>query len=157
LNVISTKRNLNIGLQKLFPKQTPRSHHFVFGSICFKRLLPKGGTDVCTARVLLLVWNCVISFHHINNFSCHKLGSLEITFRFVLSSTSLTRTCNGDWPWLVLKNGKLLTLILLTWNIGCAPHNASKWHIGFNSAFKWSNNVTLNWQWFTYQGNFFLI
>jgi len=62
LNVISTNRNLNIGLQKLFTQQTPRSHHSVLGSICFKRLRSKGGADVCRARVLLLVWNCVISF-----------------------------------------------------------------------------------------------
>jgi hypothetical protein len=30
----------------------------------------------------------------------------------------------------------LLTLILLTWRIGLAPNNASKWQMGFNSAFK---------------------
>jgi hypothetical protein len=29
-----------------------------------------------------------------------------------------------------------LTLILLTWRIWWAPNNASKWQIGFNSAFK---------------------
>jgi len=29
-----------------------------------------------------------------------------------------------------------LTLILLTWWIGWAPNNASKWQMGFNSAFK---------------------
>jgi len=29
-----------------------------------------------------------------------------------------------------------LTLILLMWNIGRAPNNASKWQMGFNSAFK---------------------
>ena len=29
-----------------------------------------------------------------------------------------------------------LTLILLTWRIWWAPNNASKWHMGFNSAFK---------------------
>jgi hypothetical protein len=29
-----------------------------------------------------------------------------------------------------------LTLILLTWNIGRAPNNVSKWQMGFNSAFK---------------------
>jgi len=29
-----------------------------------------------------------------------------------------------------------LTLILLTWRIWWAPHNASKWQMGFNSAFK---------------------
>jgi len=29
-----------------------------------------------------------------------------------------------------------LTLILLTWRIWRAPNNASKWQVGFNSAFK---------------------
>jgi hypothetical protein len=29
-----------------------------------------------------------------------------------------------------------LTLILLTWRIWWAPNNASKWKMGFNSAFK---------------------
>jgi len=29
-----------------------------------------------------------------------------------------------------------LTLILLTWRIWSAPNNASKWQMGFNSAFK---------------------
>lgn len=102
LNVISTNRNLNIGWQKLFPQQTPRSHHFVLGSICFKRLRSKGGIDVCTARVLLLVWNCVISFHHVNNFSCHKLGSLEKHFGLfwvlLLLRVLVTETAR-DWFW----------------------------------------------------------
>ena len=31
---------------------------------------------------------------------------------------------------------KLLTLILLMWRIWLAPNNASKWQMGFNSAFK---------------------
>ena len=34
---------------------------------------------------------------------------------------------NGGWD---------LTLILLTWTIWRAPTNASKWQMGFNSAFK---------------------
>jgi len=33
----------------------------------------------------------------------------------------------------------LLTLILLTWNIGWATNNARKWQMGFNSAFKGLN------------------
>jgi hypothetical protein len=37
------------------------------------------------------------------------------------------------WPWL---HRQSLTLILLTWNIGWAPNNASKWQMGFNSTFK---------------------
>ena len=41
--------------------------------------------------------------------------------------------------WLILRNKLLfqfLTLILLTWRIWWAPNNASKWQIGFNSAFR---------------------
>ena len=34
------------------------------------------------------------------------------------------------------QSGALLALILLTWSIGWAPNNASKWQMGFNSAFK---------------------
>jgi hypothetical protein len=33
-----------------------------------------------------------------------------------------------------------LTLILLMWRIWWAPNNASRWHMGFNSAFKGLNN-----------------
>ena len=32
---------------------------------------------------------------------------------------------------------RVLTLILLTWTIWRATTNASKWRMGFNSAFKW--------------------
>ena len=32
---------------------------------------------------------------------------------------------------------QLLTLTLLTWRIWWAANNASKWQMGFNSAFKW--------------------
>jgi hypothetical protein len=38
-----------------------------------------------------------------------------------------------------LYNVAQLTLILLTWNIGWAPNNASKWQMGFNLAFKGLN------------------
>ena len=38
---------------------------------------------------------------------------------------------NGRWD--LIQN---LTLILLTWRIWGAPNNASKWQMGFNSAFK---------------------
>jgi hypothetical protein len=33
-----------------------------------------------------------------------------------------------------------LTLILLTWRIGCATNNASKWQMGFKLAFKGLNS-----------------
>jgi len=34
------------------------------------------------------------------------------------------------------QTGESLTLILLTWRIGWDPTNASKWQMGFNSAFR---------------------
>jgi len=36
-----------------------------------------------------------------------------------------------------------LTLILLTWRIWWAPNNASRWQVGFNSAFKELNKKNL--------------
>jgi hypothetical protein len=33
-------------------------------------------------------------------------------------------------------DGRILTLTLLTWNIGQGPNNDSKWQMGFNSALK---------------------
>jgi hypothetical protein len=35
-----------------------------------------------------------------------------------------------------------LTLILLTWRIWSSPNNASRWQMGFNSAFKGLNTCT---------------
>ena len=35
---------------------------------------------------------------------------------------------------------RTLTLTLLTWRIWCASTSASKWQMGFNSAFKGLNN-----------------
>jgi hypothetical protein len=36
----------------------------------------------------------------------------------------------------------ILTFILLTWRIGCAPNNTSKWQMGFNSGFKWLTQIS---------------
>ena len=37
-----------------------------------------------------------------------------------------------------------LTLTLLTWTVWRAPTNASKWRMGFNSAFKGLNRIGLD-------------
>ena len=37
---------------------------------------------------------------------------------------------------MLANGGRDITLILLTWTIWRAPTNASKWRMGFNSAFK---------------------
>ena len=54
--------------------------------------------------------------------------------------------CVGTDNWVILlraryKYNNTLTLILLTWRIWWAPNNASKWQMGFNSAFKGLNDV----------------
>jgi len=43
--------------------------------------------------------------------------------------------------WIAQYQVTLLTLILLTWRIRWAPNNASRWQMGFNSAFKGLNLV----------------
>ena len=40
------------------------------------------------------------------------------------------------WPWCALRWWMNLTHILLTWKIWWALNNASRWQMGFNSAFK---------------------
>jgi hypothetical protein len=39
------------------------------------------------------------------------------------------------------KQSTWLTLILLTWNIGWAPNNTSKWQMGFTSTFRGLKNI----------------
>ena len=75
---------------------------------------------------------------------CHLLGSVLLNFdryltifTFILFnlpnfSSDQPISCPGD----PAVSQSSLTLILLTWSIGWAPSNASKWQIGFNSAFK---------------------
>ena len=38
----------------------------------------------------------------------------------------------------------LLTLVLLTWRTGSVPNNASRWQMGFDSAFKGINSYILS-------------
>jgi hypothetical protein len=45
----------------------------------------------------------------------------------------------GDHGNRVLEPRVPLTLIMLTWSVGLAPNNASRWQMGFNSAFKGLN------------------
>ena len=44
---------------------------------------------------------------------------------------------SGGWD--LIQRLKGLTVILLTWTVWRAPTNASKWRMGFNSAFKGLN------------------
>ena len=68
-----------------------------------------------------------------------------LVFEMSFSEVRATGLRPGNQKWTYFPNKKLkkkrkvhstLTLILLTWRIGRAPNNASKWQMGFNSAFK---------------------
>jgi hypothetical protein len=50
----------------------------------------------------------------------------------------------------------ILTLILLTWTIWRAPTNASKWRMGFNSAFKGLRLIFKKWDVKTWTGSSWL-
>jgi len=56
------------------------------------------------------------------------------------------KVCN-DFMFLCSIVLKTVTLILLTWSIWWARYNASRWQIGFNSAFKWLNMFYLIIYW----------
>jgi len=57
----------------------------------------------------------------------------------------------GSFYWFILRctDPWILTLILLTWRIWWSPNNASRWQMGFNSAFKGLKNkhTKINCQW----------
>jgi len=83
-----------------------------------------------------------------------------LKFRFIHRSNQLEQTENSISRYrinshtqdtTVLQHSLFLTLILLTWRIWWAPNNATKWQIGFNSAFKELTRirpllVTQNWR-----------
>jgi len=80
------------------------------------------------------------------------LHSARLRYIFMLTFTYTLplkifhpNTCKCTWPIEILAfkvtvplsvAQTILTLILLTWRIWCAPNNASKRQMGFNSAFK---------------------
>jgi hypothetical protein len=72
----------------------------------------------------------------------HKRKPLTMSFwKWTLSSYRNFMKCWGRFIFHMLKNYlplafQALTLTPLTWRIWWAPNNASKWQMGFNSAFK---------------------
>jgi len=65
-------------------------------------------------------------FMQFTNFKQSKTSIFTPVFLLFISIVPLSRgTADG------------ITLILLTWKIWWALNNASRWQMGFNSAFKW--------------------
>jgi hypothetical protein len=74
------------------------------------------------------------SFGEFQHLWCRNVCSailFQISKFFILLGWEYRVTCEM-WACLFL----ISTLILLTWSIGWAPNNASKWQMGFNSTFK---------------------
>ena len=63
-------------------------------------------------------------------------------------SLSITAICPKTFSSRVWRS--LLTLTLLTWRIWWAPNNASKWQMGFNSAFKGLMACRKYMRWYIY-------
>jgi len=59
-------------------------------------------------------------------------SSIPYPIRYSATSQRNTVVGNCGIQWSTV----ILTLILLTWRIWRAPNNASRWQMGFNSAFK---------------------
>jgi len=81
--------------------------------------------------LLLEAMNRAIFIHSNNHFD-FKLSSVTI-WRYVNSMFSLGLHIGQSS---LLNSPYGFNPYLLTWRIGWAPNNASKWHMGFNSAFK---------------------
>ena len=64
-----------------------------------------------------------------------KVLNMNCVFWFSVQVLSETFLILGKIQWDII-NVHMLTPILLTWRIQWAPNNASKWRMGFNSAFK---------------------
>ena len=72
--------------------------------------------------------------HFRRRFSCDF--SLCLLYKRKLRCSGITRRAKLCHMEITLTFISPLTLILLTWRIWWAPNNASKWQMGFNSAFK---------------------
>jgi len=90
---------------------------------------PRGRRVQSLVEIGSEMWIC-ISFIHTN-----KHSSLYIRYVGSVFSWPVCVLCHNDLYMEGYSSGTLeLTLILLTWRIGWAPNNASKWQMGFNLA-----------------------
>jgi len=80
----------------------------------------------------LILVQVIWLFFYIN---INNLVTLQIPSYFRIFMITICETFVGVTSCFAIKK-RYLTLILLTWRIWWAPNNASKWQMGFNSAFK---------------------
>jgi len=79
----------------------------------------------------------VVTYNHntvLRSMYCHcnfeMLAAIMLVGRDILESSRYAPTYQRE------NIGSVINPYLLTWRICRAPNNASKWQIGFNSAFK---------------------
>jgi len=103
---------------------------------CFK-LKPLICIDTPTHH-LRLCWNCLCCLVVLwwNVCFLHPPATLSLLFVVYWEIWAVYSLPNEYYELLIILSFTLLTLILLTWRIWWAPNNASRWQMGFNSAFK---------------------
>jgi len=87
----------------------------------------------------------------------HFTNELFTLVKSIWSPTSHSKTfyIHIKYIYLIIQvsNNGILTLILLMWRIWWAPNNASRWQIGFNSAFKGLNLELRDFRTSSFAGN----
>ena len=100
--------------------------------------------------LVLLIYSSDYNIHGVNSSTAYTdIGQYTCSFIFI---SGLVITLRWVIPVVFVQYRIIkcvLTLILLMWNIGWAPTNASKWQMEFNSAFKGliSQNTTVLAKW----------
>jgi len=100
-----------------------RSTHTAVQLLRISWKLAQGRSYFCNGRKCKYIFACTVE----------PYGTLEAKNALVKPVHCLTEFTTSKLP---LRRQISLTLILLTWRIWWAPNNASKWQMGFNSAFK---------------------
>jgi len=121
-------------------------HFYVYYKICFCAL-----TWLITKTTVFFVL-----LLHVSTFLCHRQGVLHLclaklhicdfnSLNFKNLCNLASHKCKNPWRWHryvetfrsnTKNTDRILTLNPLTWKICWAPNNASKWQMGFNSAFE---------------------
>jgi len=100
------------------------------------------------------IWSCLVRLSACNKALavCIGITVYEIFYPVTKKNGLEIPLTDSDWfqEWksyysmFFLTTSDRVTFILLTWRIWWAPNNASKWQMGFNSAFKGLTNERRN-------------
>ena len=115
--------------------------HFYYiwmSPLIYKKINPIFNSFYFLMHHSLMIYLLWTQFH---DFLAMK-HAMFYTVKFKICSRCVCRWLKDCFPSIgVVFPSLMLTLILLTWTIWRAPTNASKWRMGFNSAFKGLNKL----------------